>query len=101
MLSDVEPPELLECPENIFVVASAMSLEQTASWTTPTYDDNSGLQVTVEQITGLPNGSLFREGTHLIEYKATDKEGNKNLDCQFLVRVRGKAWCHSMRKYGS
>ena len=89
-VSDAVPPELVECPENILVVAPPMSLHQTVSWTTPTYKDNSGLAVTVDQITGRSKESLFQEGVHLIEYKGSDIEGNKNLDCQFKVRVRGK-----------
>ena len=76
------------------MVTAPMSLNQTVSWTTPTYRDNSGLAVTVEQITGQSNGSLFQEGVHLIKYKATDNKGNKNLDCQFTVRIRGKASCN-------
>ena len=88
-LIDTTAPRLLSCPEHIVEVAPAMSEEVSVSWQIPVFEDNSGLPPRVRERTGQSSGDVFQEGVHLIEYIASDRDGNQNTDCRFKVTVRG------------
>ena len=98
--SDSEPPELTYCPENMVKVAlprMTYMTKEAVHWDKPKYEDNSGLLVKEQQITGLSSNEEFPEGVHLIEYIGRDEEGNKNTDCRFTVTVRGRFLCVCVR----
>jgi len=72
------------------------------NWTTPSASTNCNNGVSIQQVRGLPNGSVFPFGTHVIEYKATNSCGDEET-CAFTVKVAssggGIGDCHIYR-YG-
>ena len=57
--------------------------------------------VTVNQVAGLPYGSDFPEGFHIVQYEATDGNGLKST-CSFYVIVESKCFHNSQQnKYNS
>ncbi len=59
----------------------------TVNWTSPTATDNCDGNFTATQSSGASSGSVFTEGTHTVEYEASDSEGNTS-DCSFTVTVQ-------------
>ncbi|XP_078691727.1 uncharacterized protein LOC144922043 [Branchiostoma floridae x Branchiostoma belcheri] len=85
---DVAAPTLGEtCPEEtIRVIQDPCTGQATASWTAPTFLDNSG-SVTVEKPV-VSSPTTFPVGEHQLRYKATDPSGN-TMECVINVEVQG------------
>jgi hypothetical protein len=77
----ITPPVFTECPADISASAAGP-----VSWTEPVAPDNCYAPVTVSQIEGPPNGSVFAEGVTTVTYVATDTLGQSDT-CSFTVTV--------------
>ncbi len=84
---DSEKPVLTNCPSNISQSMDAGQCEAVVTWSTPTATDNCDVNPVVSQTLGNSSGNSFSEGTHSIEYKATDSEGNESTACSFTITV--------------
>lgn len=86
----------MTCPNNIDITTT--SGESVASWDLPVPATTCmlGSDTYLEQLSGLPSGSVFALGTHTITYQATDTCEN-NVSCNFDVTVlAGTATCDSI-----
>ncbi len=81
--TDIIPPVFGSCPANINLTTTSTCA--TASWTTPTANDNCGTP-SVALTSGLSAGSCFPVGTNAVVYTATDAKVNK-ATCSFNVVV--------------
>ncbi len=82
--TDTEPPEI-NCPSAIVTSADPGLCGTVVSFPLPGVTDNcAGINLT--QTGGLPSGSLFPPGQHLMSYLATDGSGNQAA-CDFTVTV--------------
>ncbi|XP_071786035.1 uncharacterized protein [Asterias amurensis] len=82
---DTQAPVVSNCPTNtITSTLSAGTSVVTVSWTEPTANDNSQLQVQVDQ-TNAP-GEFFRQGSHEVVYTFRDSVNNV-AECRFMVVV--------------
>jgi hypothetical protein len=78
LVQDNEAPSFV-APANIVVGNDSGTCTAIVSWIEPVAFDNcSG--ASIQQITGLPNGSAFGLGEHLIVYQAVDASGNTIQD---------------------
>ena len=70
-------------------------------WTIPEGTDNSGQQPIITEVNGYTPNSRFTAGTHLLNYKIEDSEGNIGQSCVFKLRVQSKCnvLCVSMYPY--
>ncbi|XP_072033875.1 sushi, von Willebrand factor type A, EGF and pentraxin domain-containing protein 1-like [Amphiura filiformis] len=78
---DSEAPPLM-CPSSMIRYAEANEISVQVSWNIPQVPDS-----TVRQTSGASSGSLFFEGSHVIEYEASDTYGNI-ATCEFAIQVR-------------
>ncbi|XP_063960800.1 mucin-17-like [Lytechinus pictus] len=83
VITDMEDPELTNCPTDIVSIANLGSSSMVVSWIAPDATDNSG-SVTVTVST--PSGSTFPIGTTTVTYTATDATGNTD-SCSFDITV--------------
>ncbi|XP_076075711.1 uncharacterized protein LOC143046433 [Mytilus galloprovincialis] len=92
---NAEPPEFVNCPTSIIRYADRGSdVATNVTWNEPIITDNSqqgescGDQSNplLEQVEGLPHGSDFSAGFHLIKYEATDGNGLTSF-CSFTVII--------------
>ncbi len=77
----IAPPQFDFCPANISVVG-----EGPVGWTEPTAEDNCYAPISIVQIAGPANGSVFAEGETQIVYVASDTIGQTDT-CRFTVSV--------------
>ncbi|HVP10586.1 MAG TPA: HYR domain-containing protein, partial [Phycisphaerae bacterium] len=97
-LHDTKPPQLSDCPGNQNVIPPAGSCEAEVTWTPPTVNDNCDPapavvydidlddNSTIDETVAVP-GYTFPGGVHRIIVRVTDRCGNVNDDCSFLVTV--------------
>lgn len=90
--SDSEPPVKQLCPNTILVYNDRGTDTANVTWAEPIFTDNVG-PVIINQIMGLPSGSLFRVGGTEIRYEAKDGQGNTSPKCTFFVIVEGMKIC--------
>ncbi|CAC5361884.1 unnamed protein product [Mytilus coruscus] len=92
---DAEPPEFVNCPTSIIRYTDKGSDKATnVTWNEPIIIDNSQLgqacgdqsKPLLKQVEGLPPGSDFSDGFHLIKYEATDGNGQTAF-CSFNVII--------------
>lgn len=88
---DVDPPDIINCPNTLYAYTEKMSKTANVTWTIPLAMDNSGSAI-VDQIKGPGSGSNFQIGLTEIRYMATDAKGNQSPDCIFFVNVEGIAF---------
>lgn len=79
LLSDVHPPKLFSCPENVYVFENEI-----VEWSEPKATDNVGVAESV--CTNKQNGKVFPLGEHRISCDVWDYERNK-ASCYFHVVV--------------
>lgn len=84
-VQDLEAPSILNCPTTQTLSADPGECDTTASWTTPTVQDNAP-GATITQIDGPASGSAFPVGSTLIRYRALDAAGNSSF-CSFDIIV--------------
>jgi len=77
------PPLILDCPEDISLVADAGLCEAIATWTPPVPDENCNATVTSSSH---QPGDAFEIGTTTVSYVITDTNGNTNT-CDFDITV--------------
>ena len=77
----------IDCPEIIVLTAETGTLGGIVTWEIPTVttDCPNGI-ATIIQTSGLPNGSFFSLGSHLINYVVTDNCGNSTT-CEIEIKV--------------
>ncbi|MEQ9165851.1 MAG: HYR domain-containing protein [Fulvivirga sp.] len=80
---DNTDPEVVTCPGNVNVVATA-GCTAVATWTAPTFDDACDISLSVSS--SHSSGSTFDIGSTTITYTATDDAGNQTT-CSFDVIV--------------
>lgn len=85
---DITKPVII-CPYIPTQYADRLKNTTTVFWNPPTYYDNSGEALTLEQNVDIHSGSSFDVGHHEIGYKVVDKTGN-TANCSFLIIVDGK-----------
>ncbi|MBK8705732.1 MAG: HYR domain-containing protein [Saprospiraceae bacterium] len=85
-LTKIGNPVFYQCPDNITIVTPVNSCSTPVSWPPVTAGDGDG-PTTVEQISGLTNGSEFPIGNTFVSFRATDPLGNYR-DCSFMVTVQ-------------
>lgn len=78
---DATPPVFSNCPSNMTACQGDV-----VTFPTPTATDNCGGAVTVNQISGLPSGSVFNLGPNTVTFRATDANGNFT-NCTFTITV--------------
>ena len=83
---DLVPPELT-CPENMSVIDKLGSSSGEVVFFTVTASDNADPEPSVVCVP--PSGSLFPQGTTIVNCTATDASGNES-SCDFTVRVLPK-----------
>ncbi|CAG2241797.1 unnamed protein product [Mytilus edulis] len=92
---DAEPPEFVNCPTSIIRYADRGSdVAINVTWTEPIIIDNSQQgqscgdqsKPLLKQVEGLPPGSDFSAGFHMIKYEATDGNGLTAF-CSFTVII--------------
>ncbi len=95
---DTTGPELF-CPGNIVIISNSPIA---VNWATPKASDYCDGQTTVIQISGPPNGSIFKPNSvTTIVYKSTDDCGNMST-CSFTVTIKGKGGSSKQSKiFGS
>ncbi len=81
---DNQAPNLI-CPSDILVPNSPGACTAIVNWTNPTFNDNCP-GATIQQISGLANGSVFPAGLSKVAYRVTDSSGNFT-ECSFIVTV--------------
>ena len=88
LLVDTQAPVVSNCPTNTITSTLPVGTSVvTVSWTEPTANDNSQLQVQVDQ-TNSP-GQFFRQGSEEVVYTFRDSVNNV-AECRFMVVVTGK-----------
>ncbi len=97
---DITPPVFSNCPKNI---KQTIPFEHTVTpvwWGIPSASDNSGIAVTVRNVSGHP-GKQFAIGTTTVNYTATDSAGNVGV-CSFNITItqEGKRWFREKNKLG-
>jgi HYR domain/Secretion system C-terminal sorting domain/Domain of unknown function DUF11/Polysaccharide deacetylase len=80
--SDVTPPTLSNCPQNISLATSTTTAQ--ANWIPPSVTDNC--TTTPLLSSNYPSGARFPLDTTTVIYTATDAKGNKSM-CRFNVVV--------------
>ena len=88
--SDDEPPVFNGCPTNIVENIDSPNNTALVKWTIPEGTDNSGEQPIIKEVNGYQPNSRFTAGTHQLEYKIEDTEGNVGQSCWFNLWVRSK-----------
>lgn len=83
--ADNTNPTIANFPSNISVPVDNGQCGAVVSWSTPTASDNCP-GTTLNQIAGLPSGSLFGPGSTTVTYRATDYYGNQTTQ-SFTVTV--------------
>ena len=86
---DAEKPSL-NCSDDMEVAMDVGACGASVAWSKPAANDNCDGNFVATQTMGLPVGSFFTEGTHMIEYTATDAAGNEE-SCTFNVTVQSDA----------
>lgn len=81
-LPDTVPPSITNCPHDINKISDTDPVQ--ATWDEPDISDNSGVFISIASIS---SGSLFRYGTHNVQYTANDEAGNE-ASCQFKVIIQ-------------
>ncbi|MCZ4409866.1 HYR domain-containing protein [Cryomorphaceae bacterium 1068] len=84
MVEDAEDP-VIDCPPDIIVDANDGECTQVVTYPIPTASDNCG-PVVVNQIGGLPSGSVFPTGESFLDFQTTDAAGNDGF-CRIVVVV--------------
>jgi hypothetical protein len=87
-ISDVESP-VIDCPPNINRTIPGDKTSILVTYSDPKATDNCQVSK-VERVDGEPSGSNFSIGSHEIEYKVTDMEGNSRK-CSFTINVKQEA----------
>ncbi|XP_048840621.1 sushi repeat-containing protein SRPX2-like [Brienomyrus brachyistius] len=82
---DHEPPKIT-CPRSRVKIAAPGQLSARVSWDPPIVKDTADTALPDVKLTGAESGSDFKEGIHIIRYKAYDQARNKAA-CKFIVRV--------------
>ncbi len=83
-VDDAEDP-VIACPPDIIVDANDGECTQVVTYPIPTATDNCG-PVVVNQIGGLPSGSVFPAGESFLDFQTTDAAGNDGF-CRIVVVV--------------
>lgn len=84
-----ETPPVLDCPQNVEVIADEVSDMTEVFWTAPVPVDNSGFRPVLTSEPAVTPGSRFPIGTTYVTYKAEDL--NQNVaKCKFFIRVIGE-----------
>ncbi|RXM37295.1 Sushi, von Willebrand factor type A, EGF and pentraxin domain-containing protein 1 [Acipenser ruthenus] len=85
--TDTVPPSIKNCPQDISKISDTDPVQ--ATWDEPDISDNSGVFISIASIS---SGSLFRYGTHNVQYTANDEAGNE-ASCQFkvIIQIRRRA----------
>ncbi len=88
-IDDTTDPVISGCPANV----GPLSMDPggcgaTVTWAAPTATDNCGGMPSISQVAGDPSGTTFPEGTHTVQYSATDACMNVSL-CTFTIEVLG------------
>ena len=78
------PPSFINCPADISMEVGTGTCDGTVSWTPLSCVDNCSC--TIEQISGIPNDSIFPLGTTFNQFVATDPDGNMDT-CSFTVTI--------------
>ena len=94
VISDEEAPvfNMNTCPANLVVDIDSPDNTALVKWTIPEGTDNSGQQPIITEINGYTPNSRFTAGTHLLNYKIEDSEGNIGQSCVFTLRVQSKCY---------
>ncbi|KAJ8021267.1 Hyalin [Holothuria leucospilota] len=83
-LADTTPPQVSNCPTDIFLQAPAGASCQSVVWIEPTAVDDSGGAVFTDN-THSP-GDCLPFGTNVVTYTFSDLEGNSAI-CRFIVNI--------------
>ena len=78
-----EQTTVLECPDDVNLVAAAGQCEAVGTWTEPIPDENCGVVITGS--THVP-GDVFPIGTTTVTYTAEDQTGNQ-FECSFDITI--------------
>lgn len=87
-LPDITPPHII-CPQSFVEYADAGYNSTLVSWIPPNSTDNTGLPVTIEQLSGPTSRSVLEAGPYTVQYNASDAAGNK-ASCHFSIVVNRK-----------
>ncbi|KAJ8028096.1 Sushi repeat-containing protein SRPX2 [Holothuria leucospilota] len=82
---DITPPHIT-CPQSFVVYADAGYNSTLVSWIPPNSTDNTGLPVTIEQLSGPTSRSVLEAGPYAVQYNASDEARNK-ASCHFSIVV--------------
>ncbi|XP_072018428.1 uncharacterized protein [Amphiura filiformis] len=85
VVPDTTAPVISDCPAAINLQVDSGATEATATWTSPTATDNSGVAPTIT--TTHTSGASFPIGSTLVIYTFSDAAGNTAI-CSFEVTVR-------------
>ncbi len=76
----------LECPNDIDITINSLDTEVMVNWDEPTATSTCPTNnISIQQTKGLPSGSLFSIGEHIIEYKISDACDFKM--CSFTIVI--------------
>jgi hypothetical protein len=85
--TDVEPPMVTGCHEDIHVNATEQTLEY--SWTEPKFSDSRGSAL--EIVSNYPTPEFtFPWGDFTVQYVATKISNGLRTECSFKIKVRRK-----------
>ncbi|XP_022106237.1 hyalin-like isoform X2 [Acanthaster planci] len=89
---DIEPPEIISCPDDVIIPVGSSSSWVPHVWTPPLITDQGEVNVlficqALAPIECNQAGSgTFSEGVNTVMYKAQDQSGNENV-CRFVIQV--------------
>jgi len=78
---------IIECLSDIIVNVDPGMCDAVVTFNTPVSPNNCAGSVTVTQTEGMPSGSSFSAGLHIIEFTATDLNGITTI-CSFTIFVQ-------------
>lgn len=84
IVSDTEPPLIINCPEDQTVVSNQIDCAALADWMEPIAVDNCSQEVVLSS--NIAPGDLLIFGLNEINYTTTDESGNE-VSCTFSVEV--------------
>ncbi|OBX23709.1 MULTISPECIES: HYR domain-containing protein [Bizionia] len=83
----VDSLPVIECPSDMTFNVDPGMCDVVVNFNTPVSPDNCAGSVTVTQTEGMPSGSSFSAGLHIIEFTATDLNGITTI-CSFTIFVQ-------------
>lgn len=85
--SDVLPPRLLSCPNDMQIYIDSTNNTAKATWLLPEAEDNSKEAPAITEIHYYTPGQRFNAGSYTMKYTIEDKEHNRGDSCVFTLQV--------------